>query len=36
MTATAIKSINISDMKNVALGGAFLGTGGGVILISAE
>lgn len=29
MTATAIKSINISDMKNIALGGAFLGTGGG-------
>lgn len=29
MTATPIKSIDISDMKNIALGGAFLGTGGG-------
>jgi uncharacterized protein len=29
MTTNAIKSINISDMKNIALGGAFLGTGGG-------
>ena len=29
MTGTPIKSIDISDMKNIALGGAFLGTGGG-------
>lgn len=29
MTVSALKSIDISDMKNIALGGAFLGTGGG-------
>ena len=29
MAHKPIKSINVSDMKNIALGGAFLGTGGG-------
>ncbi len=29
MAHKAIKSIDVSDMKNIALGGAFLGTGGG-------
>ena len=29
MTVELIKSINISDMRNISLGGAFLGTGGG-------
>ena len=29
MTVSELKSIEISDMKNIALGGSFLGTGGG-------
>ena len=29
MTISPLKSISISDMKNIALGGSFLGTGGG-------
>lgn len=29
MPVTPIKTINVEDMKNIALGGAFLGTGGG-------
>jgi len=29
MTAKQLKTIELSDMKNIALGGAFLGTGGG-------
>ena len=29
MTAKELKTIELCDMKNIALGGAFLGTGGG-------